>query len=204
VNFSREFIYTLINDFASQIVQIVIILIAFFLVKKVGSGLIRQLFSFKIGRLKHSTPESLKQKETIKQLCINVFKYAINLLKIVLIISVFVPIGTLMASVGAFAIVITFAFQSMLADIVRGFFIIFEEMFLIGDWIETAGFKGKVLEIGLRTTKLKLFETGEIVLIPNSNISNITKLDLHRLIREKEEAEAEAAKEKEAADSAGA
>ena len=204
MNFSREFIYTLINDFASQIVQIVIILIAFFLVKKVGSGLIRQLFSFKIGRLKHSTPESLKQKETIKQLCINVFKYAINLLKIVLIISVFVPIGTLMASVGAFAIVITFAFQSMLADIVRGFFIIFEEMFLIGDWIETAGFKGKVLEIGLRTTKLKLFETGEIVLIPNSNISNITKLDLHRLIREKEEAEAEAAKEKEAADSAGA
>ena len=200
LEFSREFIERLITEFATQAIQVVIIVIAFFIIKKIGSTLIRQIFSFKIGKLNHATPESLKQKETIKQLCINVFKYATSLVKVVLIISVFVPIGTLMASVGAFAIVITFAFQSMLADIVRGFFIIFEEMFLIDDWIETAGFKGKVLEIGLRTTKLELFETGEIVLIPNNNIANVTRLDIHRLIKEREEAkakeEAEKAKER--------
>jgi len=198
LEFSSAAIQELINNFAAQIIQVIIILIAFTIVKKVGIGLLRRLFSFKIGKLKHATPESLKQKETIKQLCINVFKYVINILKVVLIISVFVPIGTLMASVGAFAIVITFAFQSMLGDMVRGFFIIFEEMFLIGDWIETAGFKGKVLEIGLRTTKLKLFETGEIVLIPNNNIANITRLDIDRLIKEREEAKALAAAEAEA------
>jgi len=190
-----EFIQNLINDFAGQVIQIVIILISFFIIKKVGASLIRRLFSFKIGKLDNTTPESLKQKETIKQLCINVFKYAVSIVKIVLIISVFVPVGTLMASVGAFALVITFAFQSMLADIVRGFFIIFEEMFMIGDWIEAAGFKGKVLEIGLRTTRMKLFETGEIVLIPNNNIGNITRLDVHRLIREREEEEAKAREE---------
>ena len=186
--FSREVIQGLINEFAAQVVQIIIILIAFFIVKKGGTSLIKRLFSFKIGKLKYATPESLKQKETIKHLFINVFKYIISIVMIVLIISVFVPVGTLMASVGAFAIVITFAFQNMLADIVRGFFIIFEEMFLIDDWIETAGFKGKVLEIGLRTTKLKLFETNEVVLIPNSNIANITRLDIDRLIKEREAA----------------
>ena len=196
--FSREVIHGLINEFASQAVQIIIILIAFFIVKKGGIGLIKRLFSFKIGKLNYVTPESLKQKETIKQLFINVFKYVISLVTIVLIISVFVPVGTLMTSVGAFAIVITFAFQSMLADIVRGFFIIFEEMFLIDDWIKVAGYKGKVLEIGLRTTKLKLFETGEVVLIPNNNITNITVLDIHRLIKEREEAEAKAKEEAEA------
>jgi len=92
-----------------------------------------------------------------------------------------------MASVGAFALVITFAFQNMLGDIVRGFFIIFEEMFMIGDWVEVAGFRGQVLEIGLRTTKLKLFETEEIVLIPNNNIGNIKRLDLDRLIEERKQ-----------------
>jgi len=185
--FSRVFIQELITNFASQLIRVVIILVIFAVIKKMGVGILKQLFSLKIGKLKHTTPESLKQKETIKQLCINVFIYAINLLKIVLIISVFAPIGTLMASVGAFAVIITFAFQNMLGDIVRGFFIIFEEMFMVGDWIETAGFKGEVLEIGLRTTKLRLFTTEEIVLIPNNNIGNIIRLDIDRLIKEREE-----------------
>ena len=186
----RQFIYEVVNNFATQAIQVIIILITCTVIRKIGISLLRRLFSFKIGKLKRATPESLKQKETIKQLCINVFKYAMSLLKIVLIISVFVPIGTLMASVGAFAIIITFAFQNMLGDIVRGFFIIFEEMFMVGDWIEVAGFRGEVLEIGLRTTRLKLFETEEIVLIPNNTIVIIKRLDIDRLIKERDEAEA--------------
>ena len=183
-----EFLNAFIQQFIRHIIHVVVILIIFMIIKRVGIGLLNQLFSFKIDKLTRTTPESLKQKETIKQLCLNVFGYAINLLKLVFIISVFIPIGTLMASVSAFAIVITFAFQNMLGDMVRGFFIIFEEMFMIGDWVEIAGFKGEVLEIGLRTTKLKLFETGEIVLIPNNNIGHIIRLDLDRLIKEREEA----------------
>ena len=193
--FSPELIQEIANSFATQILQVVIILLVFTIIKKIGVKLLRRLFSFKIGKLKRTTPDSLKQKETIKQLTINIFTYAVNLLKIVLIISVFVSIRTLMASVGAFALIITFAFQNMLGDIVRGFFIIFEEMFMVGDWIEVAGFKGEVLEIGLRTTKLKLFETDEIVLIPNNNIGNIIRLDIDRLIAEREKALATATKE---------
>ena len=185
--FSPVFIQELISNIFIQIIYVIIILIVFTIAKKVGISLLKRLFSLKIGKLERTTPESLKQKETIKQLCINVFTYAINLLKIVLVVSVFIPIGTLMASVGAFALIITFAFQNMLGDIVRGFFIIFEEMFMVGDWVEIVGFRGKVLEIGLRTTKLKLFETEEIVLIPNNNIGNIIRLDINRLIKEKEE-----------------
>jgi len=182
----KTFIEQLINDFAMHTIHVGVILIVFAIIRKVGTKVLTKLFSFKISKLQRATPESLKQKETIKQLTLNVFGYVVTLLKIVLIISVFVPIGTLMASVGAFAIVITFAFQNMLADIVRGFFIIFEEMFMVGDWIEVAGFQGEVLEIGLRTTKLRLFVTGEIVLIPNNNIGNIIRLDIDRLIQERD------------------
>lgn len=192
VEFSRAFMQELISSFAVQIIQVIIILIILMIIKKVGIGLLNKLFSLKVGKLERTTPESLKQKETIKQLVTNVFIYAINLLNIVLVISVFVPIGTLMASVGAFTVIITFAFQNMLGDIVRGFFIIFEEMFLIGDWVEIAGFKGEVMEIGLHTTKLKLFETEEIVLIANNNIGNVIRLDLDRLIKEREQMMAEA------------
>jgi len=182
MEFTREFFQTLINNLATQIVQVVIILLIFAVVKKFGISLLQRIFTLKIGKITNATEEALKQKETIKQLCINVFKYVVNLLQIVLIISVFVSIGTLMASVGAFAIIITFAFQSMLADIVRGFFIIFEEMFLIGDLIDVAGYQGEVIEIGLQTTKLQLIETKEVVLIPNRNVGNIVKLDPNRVL----------------------
>jgi len=181
-------ILEVLSTFATQIVQVVIIFLVFTVLKKIGIKLLNRLFAFKISNLKRSTPESLKQKETIKQLVINVFKYAVNLLKIVLVISIFVPIATLMASVGAFALIITFGFQNMMGDMVRGFFIIFEEMFMVGDWIEVTGFQGEVLEIGLRTTKLKLFKTGEVVLIPNNSITNIIRLDIDRLIKERDNA----------------
>jgi len=186
LEFIRTVAQRLINDFATQIIHIVTIIIVFSIIRKIGTKLLIKLFSFKMGKLQRSTPESLKQKETIKQLTLNVFGYAITLIKFVFIVSVFIPITTLMASVGAVAIVITFAFQNMLADIVRGFFIIFEEMFMVGEWIEVAGFQGEVLEIGLRTTKLRLFVTGEIVLIPNNNIGNIIRLDIDRLIKERD------------------
>ena len=200
--FSHEHIQNLFITFSGQIIRVVLIVLILAVVKRVGVRLIRKLFSLKIGKLKRATPESLQQKETIQQLFINVFKYSVNILKIVLIVSVFFSITALMASVGAFALVITFAFQSMLGDMVRGFFIIFEEMFMIGDWVDIAGFQGEVLEIGLRTTKLRLFETEEVVLIPNNNIDNIVRLDLDRLIKEKEEALAAAEQEKEEANAA--
>ena len=172
---SREFFEMLIRDFSGRIISLIIIVVILAITKRVGLALIKRLFSLKISRLTRATEQSLQQKETIKHLFINVFKYAINLLGLVLVISVFVPVGTLMASVGAFALIITFAFQNMLADMVRGFFIIFEEMFMIGDLVDIATFQGEVLEIGLRTTKLKK-ANGEIVLIPNNNIGNIVKL----------------------------
>jgi len=176
----------LLSDFTTQIIHVVIIVVIFSIIRKLGKKLLLKLFSFKMSKLQRATPESLKQKETIKQMSLNIFGYAVTLIKFVFIISVFIPITTLMASVGAVAIVITFAFQNMLSDIVRGFFIIFEEMSMVGEWIEVAGFQGEVLEIGLRTTKLKLFITGEIVLIPNSNIGNIIRLDIDRLIKERD------------------
>ena len=186
----REFIGEVVSSFATQIIQIIVILIIFTIVKKIGLTVLRRLFSLKIGKLKRTTPESLKQKETTKQLFLNIFSGIINVLKIISIISVFMPFGSLMASLGAFAFVITFSIQNLLGDVVRGFFIIFEEMFMVGDWVKIAGFSGEVIEIGLRTTKLKLFETGEIVLISNNNITTVVRLDIDRLTKETDEASA--------------
>jgi len=158
-----------ILGFGAQLFRVAFLVLVFFIARELGNRFIKRAISLKIGS-KTKTP----QKETVEKMILNVFKYAINIIGALMIVSVFVPIATIVAGAGALTIVLTFAFQSMLADVVRGFFIIFEEMFLVGDTIETASYKGEVLEIGLRITKLRQ-ESGETVLISNSNIINLVK-----------------------------
>ena len=63
----------------------------------------------------------------------------------------------------------------MIADIIAGVFIIFENEFNTGETISIDGFRGKVIEIGIRTTKL-LDAAGNIKIINHSNIVNVVNL----------------------------
>ena len=68
--------------------------------------------------------------------------------------------------------IIAFAAKSMLDDIAMGFFIVFEDLFSVGDFIEVDGATGTVVEIGLRSVKIRVL-TGETVIIPNGNINKV-------------------------------
>lgn len=46
-------------------------------------------------------------------------------------------------------------------DVITGLFILLEDQFSVGDYVKIGQFEGVVLEIGLRTTKVKSW-TGEI------------------------------------------
>ncbi len=80
-------------------------------------------------------------------------------------ISVTVPV----AVIGSFAVAGAFAIQDILKDLVAGFYILMERPFHIGDEISTASYVGKVEDIQIRATKLRLV-SGEQVTIPNSMV----------------------------------
>ena len=88
------------------------------------------------------------------------------------LLSVFVSLDKLLVASSALVVVIGFAAKSMLDDITMGFFIIFEDLFSVGDFIEIDGNTGTVTEIGLRSVKIRVL-TGEIVIIPNGNIGKV-------------------------------
>jgi moderate conductance mechanosensitive channel len=56
--------------------------------------------------------------------------------------------------------------------LISGFFIIFEQHFNVGDRIEVQGFKGDVIDIGLKTTKIRNWK-GEIKILANGEINNL-------------------------------
>lgn len=72
---------------------------------------------------------------------------------------------------GALALAVGFAAQDLIANFVAGIFIMQDEPFEVGDWIEWNGNSGVVREIQLRVTKLDTFDN-ELVTVPNSDLAS--------------------------------
>ena len=94
---------------------------------------------------------------------------------IVLIILQFfgVNVTSILASVGIASIVIGFALQDALKDIIRGIEIITGNYYEIGDVIKFDNNLGQVQSITIRTTKIQDINTMNIVSIANRNIDKV-------------------------------
>ncbi|MHA6531581.1 mechanosensitive ion channel family protein [Paenibacillus sp. BAC0078] len=115
---------------------------------------------------------------TVGGLLKNVVTFICNFVMILLVLSEFnVNLGPLLAGAGVVGLAIGFGAQSLVKDVITGFFIIFEDQFAVGDVIQTGTYKGTVEMIGLRTTRL-LSSTGEVHIIPNGTIINVTNYSL--------------------------
>jgi small-conductance mechanosensitive channel len=116
-------------------------------------------------------PQKAKTLETLMQSGVRYLIYFIA--GITILSTLGVKTESVLASAGIVGIAIGFGAQSLVQDVVTGFFIIFEDQFIVGDYIETAGLSGFVEEMGLRVTKLRDFN-GVVHVLPNSKIGNVT------------------------------
>ncbi len=83
-----------------------------------------------------------------------------------------VNVSTIVASVGIIALIVGFSAESLIADVVTGAFMIFENQYNVGDIVEVDGFRGTVTSIGIRTTCIT--DPGDNVkIVYNSAMKNI-------------------------------
>ena len=83
-----------------------------------------------------------------------------------------VNVSTIVASVGIVALIVGFSAESLIADMVTGAFMIFENQYNVGDIVEVDGFRGTVTSIGLRTTCIT-DPGGNVKIMNNSAMKNI-------------------------------
>ena len=83
--------------------------------------------------------------------------------------------STLLASAGILSAVIGFGAQNLTGDILAGICIVFEGEFRVGDMVTIDGWRGVVLEVGLRTTKVENLE-GDIQIFNNSVIQQVINM----------------------------
>ncbi len=113
---------------------------------------------------------------------VTLIKLINNMLRALAIIIIFlgflsicgVNATALVASAGVLTLVIGLGMQSLIGDVVAGLFIVFENEFNVGDIVTIGDFRGTVVEIGIRTTKLEAL--GNIKIINNSDIRGVLNL----------------------------
>ena len=115
---------------------------------------------------------------TVGELLKNITAVTCNFVMVLLILSEFnFKLGPLLAGAGVLGLAIGFGAQSLVKDVITGFFIILEDQFAVGDVIQTGTYKGTVEVIGLRSTRI-VSMNGETHILPNGMITSVTNFSL--------------------------
>lgn len=115
-----------------------------------------------------------RRASTLGEVLKNLFKYILYFIGGVSILDLFnVNTTSILATAGIGGLAIGFGAQSLVKDVITGFFIIFEDQYVVGDFVNIQGFEGVVEELGLRVTKLRDF-SGDLHIIPNGNIDIVS------------------------------
>lgn len=84
-----------------------------------------------------------------------------------------VDTSSLLLGAGVAGLAVGFGAQNLVRDILSGFFLLLEDQYSVGDYVNIAGAEGIVEDVGLRATRVRAFG-GELHIIPNGIIPRVT------------------------------
>ncbi|MFA7745954.1 mechanosensitive ion channel family protein [Salinicoccus roseus] len=169
---------------ASKLIQALILIIAAMILVRIVNRMIDNLFKVKSkSRLKGSS----KRNQTLINVLQNAATVFIWFVAIMMVLETFsLPVRTLLAGAGVVGLAIGFGAQSLVKDMITGFFIILENQFDKGDFVRvntsgTTVAEGEVLSLGLRSSKIQGWE-GELFIIPNGTINEVVNFSRYNAI----------------------
>ena len=116
-----------------------------------------------------------KRGHTIAQLLRSVGRVLVIIVGVLLTLDVFIDIGPLLAVSGIAGLAISFGAQSLVKDVITGFFALVEGQYAVGDVIEAGGKTGTVERMTLRVVMLRDMH-GVLHIIPNGQITTVSNL----------------------------
>ena len=162
----------LVKEVIGPILIVLISFVVYFILK----GIIDNIFKIR------SRYIDKRKTKTINGLIDNLIKYFIVVVDIVMILDIFgIDTKTLIASLGVVGLVAGLAVQDTLKDFVAGMSIILENQYRVGDTITIKGFRGEVISLGIKSTRLRSL-TGEIMIVPNHLIEEVINHSLEKSV----------------------
>lgn len=161
--------------------RIILILLASWLLLKLGARIIRRAFA--VARVETG------KRETLVTLVSSLIRYVVYTVAALLLIKVFAPdfdLAPILAGAGVVGLAVGFGAQSLIKDVITGFFINFEDQLRVGDYVQlNDGVTGTVEEVGLRMTTIREWG-GQKYYIANSEIRtvrNFNRRELRAVVR---------------------
>lgn len=161
---TREFLDQILSK---EIIGPVIVVAGSILLYGILKRIIKRMFHLNLVGI------DIRKNKTVVGLVCNVMKYLLIVIDILVVLAIYgVDTKGIIASLGIVGVVVGLAIQDTLKDFFSGIFILSEDQYRVGDWIQIGDFKGEVVHLGLKTTRVKAY-TGEIKMISNRNITEV-------------------------------
>ena len=157
------------NKLVINLISVFIVALICFLTLKLVHKIIIRFFN----RNKKKINRNSAKLETLIKVFYSTVRVIIIFIAITIILDIFgINTSSLIATAGIGGIAIALGAQTLIADFVKGIFIIFDDKLRVGEWVVCSGVEGTVEEVNLRITKIRDYN-GSLHIIPNSNITNV-------------------------------
>jgi small-conductance mechanosensitive channel len=153
---------------------LIIVLVAFVIAR-----LLRSFTSRLVQTAKSPTRVSQMREQQTRTMAALLYSVGVGLIVAIAFLTALPELGFNVSPVEAAAAVASLALgfgaQNLVKDLINGFFIVFEDQFVIGDLIQTSSETGRVEHLTLRRTVIRN-PAGAIVTIPNGLVGQVANL----------------------------
>ncbi|PTJ20598.1 mechanosensitive ion channel family protein [Staphylococcus simulans] len=162
----------------NKLIMIIIYVVVAMIIINLVNKSIDQFF-----KLQNRNAHGRKRSHTLSAMLKNIVRYVVWFIVLTTILGKFgISVTGLLAGAGVVGLAIGFGAQTIVKDIITGFFIIFENQFDVGDYVKinlngAPITEGTVQSIGIRSTRIHAY-TGELTVLPNSVMSEITNFSI--------------------------
>jgi len=165
---------SLISWFLGTGIKVFLIFIGAIIINRFFNSFVKKGFEKQVDNTINE--EGKKQRiKTIIDILDDVIGFVVWVIAILMILpELGVETAPLLAGLGVVGLGFSFASRDIVQDFLRGFFIILEDQYRIGDSVTIAGIEGKVKDINPRTTILES-KDGSVHIISNREIKIISK-----------------------------
>ncbi|NMB12371.1 MAG: mechanosensitive ion channel family protein [Firmicutes bacterium] len=160
------------SDIARTLLNVALILVGTKVAVQVAGFLISRIFEAeRRNRHRHT---DLKRHRTLMNILKSAISYILYFVGgMTALDKLGVPTSSIVATAGIGGLAIGFGAQSLVKDVITGFFILMENQYSVGDYVRVGDVSGVVEDMGVRVTKLRDLG-GELHIVPNGQIEQVT------------------------------
>ena len=170
--FSKEALWS----YAGIAVKIIIVVILVLLIRQIACHLIDKLFRNRLTMtLSKNDAVALEEKRlhTLSKLFKSIVSYVLYFIGIITCLDMIgFSVTTIIAGAGVVSLAVAFGAQSIVQDLMSGIFIVLEDQYAVGEYVQIDTVQGQVKEIGMKTTKVHTVD-GHLMIIANGSIGKV-------------------------------